>query len=207
MPGATRRAPRAGGRSDDASNSKSTRPRKRKAAGTIRRCIECEIAADRENEKEACGATAARSILPKRRGSVTQSLKRRAADFLRWHTVQPLENPARELLFQGIVQRDLARFGVVDDFYPIGGAASYALLYLLIRLLRENAVATIVELGSGESTRLIDRVKAPGTRHVCYENDAAWFERTAPRLRACDYRLRPLERFRLDGAEYDWYGK
>lgn len=149
---------------------------------------------------------AARSILPKRCGSMTQSLKRRAADFLRWHTVQPLENPARELLFQGIVQRDLARLGVVDDFYPIGGAASHALLYLLIRLLRENAVATIVELGSGESTRLIDRVKAPGTRHVCYENDAGWFERTAPRLRACDYRLRPLERFRLDGAEYDWYG-
>lgn len=140
------------------------------------------------------------------RAAMRRSLKRRAADFLRWHAVQPLANPARELLFQGIVQRDLARLGVVDDFYPIGGAASYALLYLVIRLLRENDVATIVELGSGESTRLVDRVKMPGTRHVCYEDDAGWYARTAKRLASCDYRLRPLAPVRSDGIECRWYG-
>jgi hypothetical protein len=133
-------------------------------------------------------------------------VRRLLADFLQWHSVQPVLNQARESLYQAIVQRDLARWGILDDFYPLGGAASYALLYLLVRLLRENRVTRIVELGSGESTRLIDRVKAPGTRHICYENDPDWFDRTKSRLVSCDYRLRPLRRFRLDAVEYDWYG-
>jgi len=135
-----------------------------------------------------------------------RALKRRLADFLQWHSVQPVLHQTRELMFQGIVQRDLARLHVIDDFYPLGGAASYALLYLLVRLLSEDRISTVIELGSGESTRLIDRVKTLGTRHVCYENDPVWFERTKSRLASCDYRLRSLQRFRLDSIEYEWYG-
>jgi hypothetical protein len=133
------------------------------------------------------------------------ALKRRLAGFLQWHAVEPLLNHSRELIFQAIVQRDLARLQVVDDFYPLGGAASYALLYLLIRLLRENEIGTIIELGSGESTRLIDRAKQPGTRHVCYEDDPDWHARTQPRLASCDYRLRSLRDFQLEGTAYRWY--
>ncbi|MFO1362583.1 MAG: hypothetical protein U1F45_08910 [Burkholderiales bacterium] len=50
-----------------------------------------------------------------------------------------------------LVDRDLAVNGVKNDFYPVGAAASYGLLYLLIRILRENEIGSIVEFGSGES--------------------------------------------------------
>lgn len=132
-------------------------------------------------------------------------LKNRVAGFLTWHVVNPVLRELREALFQGIVERDLRRLAVQADFYPVGGAACYSLLYLLIRILTENRIQSIVELGSGESTRLIDRIRAPDAQHVCYEHDASWHTRSAGRLDRCDFRLRPLVHQHVESIPCDWY--
>lgn len=134
------------------------------------------------------------------------SIKKRASSFLTWHCVNPLLRQSREVIYQQLVHRDLRRAGVDDDLYPVGAAAGYGLLYLLIRILRENPIRKIVELGSGESTRLIDRLKPKDASHICYEEDASWHAATKPRLTSCDYRLRHLTRYRIGGVDCEWYG-
>lgn len=134
-----------------------------------------------------------------------RALKTPVANFLRWHAVNPILRQQRELLFQSLVDRDLAVNGVKNDFYPVGAAASYGLLYLLIRILRENEIGSIVEFGSGESTRLIDALKKPGTYHVCYEDNPDWHEAVRARLASCDYRLRACRARTIEGKSCSWY--
>ena len=65
----------------------------------------------------------------------------------------------------------------------------------------------MVEFGSGQTTRLIDRIKTTGTHHVCYENSPDWHALLAPRLISCDYRLRPLQEATIDGQQVQWYSE
>lgn len=132
-------------------------------------------------------------------------LKRPISNFLKWHVVNPILRQERELLFQNLVSRDLASLGVQNNFYPIGAAASYGLLYLPMRILQENAIDSIVEFGSGESTRLIDAIKRPRTYHVCYEDNPSWHGSVGTRLGSCDYRLRALRDRTVEGRACSWY--
>src|SRR5918996_1268758 len=119
--------------------------------------------------------------------------------------VAPLRGLFTELIYQQIFERACADAGVRNTFYPVGPAANYTLLYLLFRVIRENRLETIVELGSGQSTILIDRIKPPGTRHVCYEDDPYWFDRVRHDLTDTDYRLRPLASVEIEGRGHKWY--
>lgn len=121
-----------------------------------------------------------------------QFLKQRLADFLAWHVTAPLRADLQEIVYQGLFSQQCINFGLRNDFYPVGAAAGYSLMYLLARILTELPVDSVVELGSGQSTLLVDRLKRPQTRHVCYENDPTWHAMLAPRLVGCDYRLREL---------------
>jgi hypothetical protein len=68
-----------------------------------------------------------------------------------------------EGVYQRLVQRDLAHLGIRDRFYPVGGAANYALLYILIRLAFEFSFENIVELGAGQSSLLLDALWKAGS--------------------------------------------
>jgi hypothetical protein len=131
--------------------------------------------------------------------------KGRLAGFMQWHVVAPLARLQRESVYQALVQRDLARRGIPDDFYPVGAAASYGLLYLLVRIMSENTVESIAELGSGESTRLLNALKRPGTYHVAHEEYRRWHEVLRSRVGTCDYRHRELEKTTVLGVECSWY--
>lgn len=61
--------------------------------------------------------------------------------------------------------------------YPVGGAAGPLLMYLLIRFLTEFPLQRILELGAGQSTRVLDAwSKASGGSLVSFEHDASWAE-------------------------------
>ena len=132
-------------------------------------------------------------------------LKQRFKDFVTNNVVGPLSRQNAEVIFQNIFDNQCRKASIQNDFYPVGAAAGYSLMYLLIRTLSECDIAEVVELGSGQSTLLIDRVKRPGTRHVCYENDSTWHGIVAPRLQTCDYRLRELTEQSIAGRECRWY--
>lgn len=111
----------------------------------------------------------------------------------------------RELAFQSIFDTQCRNRGIRNEFFAVGAAASYGLMYFLFRVLDEQEIHSVVEFGSGQTTLLIDRIKKTGTRHVCYEDDPAWHALYGPRLSSCDYRLRPLEEVDVDTKRVRWY--
>ena len=134
-----------------------------------------------------------------------RGLKRRLLDFVQWHILNQVEKLTNEQIFQQIFAQQCLNWNIRNDFYPLGGAAGYSLLYFLARLLTENHVESIVELGSGQSTILIDRLRADSARHVAYEDDPAWHAVTAARLSRCDFRLRPLQERTIEGISCRTY--
>ena len=134
-----------------------------------------------------------------------QAAKARLAGFLRWHVTNPVVGRQRDLAYQNIFDVQCRNRGVTNDFYAVGAAASYALMYFLFRVFDEHEIRSVVEFGSGQTTRLIDRIKKAGTYHVCYEHSAEWHALFAPRLIGCDYRLRPLEEVITEGRRVQWY--
>lgn len=85
---------------------------------------------------------------------------------------------ARELLYQNIVHRDLDRLGIELPLYPVRSAATYSYLYLLLRLVQETGPLRILELGSGLSTVLLDRLGDRfGLELISLEHDGDWVER------------------------------
>src|SRR5712692_2100944 len=133
------------------------------------------------------------------------ALKQKLRDFLRYNAVNPVNYVTSEVLYQGIFDNQCRNLGIKNDFYPVGVAASYSLMYLLCRIVSEHELATIVELGSGQTTLLLDRIKNAATRHICYEHNEFWYDHLKSRLQHCDYRLRRLVPGREDGIDYSWY--
>ena len=133
------------------------------------------------------------------------SLKLRLAGFLRWHVTNPIVGTQRELTFQNIFDNQCRAHGLVNDFYPVGAAANYGLMYLLFRVFDELEIKRVVEFGSGQTTLLIDRIKKDATSHVCYEHDPQWHALLAARLLRCDYRLRALEEATFGARRAYWY--
>jgi hypothetical protein len=134
-----------------------------------------------------------------------RTAKARLAGFLHWHVTGPVVAVQRELTYQNIFDVQCRNRGIKNDFYAVGGAASYGLLYLLFRTFDELEPGNVVEFGSGQTTLLIDRIKKSGTSHVCYEHSLEWHASIAPRLTNCDYRLRALEEVTIDGHRVSWY--
>lgn len=61
------------------------------------------------------------------------------------------------------------------SFSPRGGAASYSLLYLIYRILNEVHPEKILEIGMGQTTKMIAQYsKYYGKKHVVVESDIDW---------------------------------
>lgn len=84
----------------------------------------------------------------------------------------------REVVYQNIVHRDLARLGIDRSFHPVGAAANYSYLYILLRACTELPVGRVLELGCGQSTLLLDALaRQRGFDVVSLEHEAAWADR------------------------------
>ena len=97
---------------------------------------------------------------------------------------QVLTQPSMEPVYQRLVERDLQRVGITDDFYPVGAAASYSLLYLILRIALEIQPKSVLDIGAGQSSILWSRLSKAGAAHkvVTVENDAEWAAAIRPRL-------------------------
>jgi len=88
--------------------------------------------------------------------------------------------PEREVIYQNIVDRDLSTLSIPNNFYPLNAAANYGLLYLILRSAQELDIQSIVELGAGQSSLLIDALRKRGTitgSALTIEHDEEWAAR------------------------------
>jgi hypothetical protein len=132
----------------------------------------------------------------------TTFLKKRLLDLYRNNVLPRIEALHAEQIYQGIFTQQCRAHAIDDVFYPVGAAASYSLLYLLTRALTELPVKTVVELGSGQTTVLIDRLLRDGSTHVAYEQDAMWAERINGRIQRARVLHSPLAPLTHDGVSF-----
>jgi hypothetical protein len=132
-------------------------------------------------------------------------IKRRLLDLYR-HNVEPrIEALHAEQIYQGIFAQQCARRGLTEVFHPVGAAASYSLMYFLTRVLTELPVERIVELGSGESTVLIDRLRGPDSSHVAWDQSDFWVRSVAARAPRCEVRHGAIVDKQFEGVTYGGY--
>lgn len=125
-------------------------------------------------------------------------LKNRIIQFIQFNFQPRIEALHSEAIFQGLFNQQCLNYGIRNDFYPVGAAATYSLMYLLVRIIKELPIEKVVELGSGQSTVLIDRLKEKSCSHTAYENNSMWANVLRGRLSSCDYR----ERFLVPKLDY-----
>jgi hypothetical protein len=116
--------------------------------------------------------------------------------------------PALEVVYARLFQRELARLGEEDRFFPVGGAANYSLLYLILRIATELHPVSVLDIGAGQSTLLWSMLREKGlvSDVLTLEHDAAWGARIGAQV-AHDVTVAPLKRMSVDGRSvmtYDW---
>lgn len=92
--------------------------------------------------------------------------------------------------------------------YPVGGAAGPLLLYLLIRILDEMPVKNILELGAGQSTRLLDAWAQENQGHVVtFEHDKLWADTVSSSINQNSTQVLhlPLVEMDTDRGKVNWY--
>lgn len=112
-----------------------------------------------------------------------------------------------EAVYQNLVQRDLKALGIQDDFYPVAGAASYSLFYLLIRIAKELPIKSVLELGAGETTRLLQALANHGVltaKCITLEHNREWAARVSQSVSHEIITTRLVERT-MDGIIYQGY--
>jgi predicted O-methyltransferase YrrM len=95
---------------------------------------------------------------------------------------QSRTNPELEIVYRDLFMRDIAKVGMEDVYYPVGHAANYSLLYLVMRCVRELKIHEVLELGAGQTTILLDQAKralAAEYRVRTIEHDPLWAEKMA----------------------------
>lgn len=107
-----------------------------------------------------------------------------------------------------MARAEAAASWIPAPLYPTGGAAGPLLLYILIRTLNESEIDHVLDLGAGQTTRVVNAWAARGNGHlVTFEQDPVW----ATSLRAEVDRQHtrvlhlPLEEFSLNGTTLQWY--
>jgi hypothetical protein len=90
------------------------------------------------------------------------------------------ELPLSELYHLELFNAAVARSGIaVPPLFPVGNAANAGLLYVLFRLAWEFSGLSVLELGAGQSSLLLDALRRAGrvARVLTLEHDAGWAAR------------------------------
>lgn len=121
---------------------------------------------------------------------------------------QALTLPSMEPVYQRLVERDLERVGIADEFYPVGAAANYGLLYLVLRIALEIHPKSVLDIGAGQSSVLWSKLSRSGLAHkvVTVEDSSEWAAAMRPRLETT-LLLSPLTTQEVSGRTiqtYNW---
>jgi hypothetical protein len=116
-------------------------------------------------------------------------------------------NPSMEIVYRELFLRELRRMEIDDEYYPVGSAASHGFLYFLARTLRTLPVNRILELGAGQTTLLIDRVRRKlglDCEVETIEHDEQW---AAEHQSSVQHRVTcaPLSSRTVEGHRIDYY--
>lgn len=116
--------------------------------------------------------------------------------------------PALEIIYRDLFVRELAKLGEEDRFFPVGGAANYSLLYLILRVGMELEPRSVLDIGAGQSTMLWSLLLRHGLvgEVLTLEHDADWGARMAAQV-AHPVLVTPLREAQVNGRAvqtYDW---
>ncbi|UWU91386.1 hypothetical protein [Bradyrhizobium sp. CB1015] len=115
--------------------------------------------------------------------------------------------PAQEPVYQNIFDRDIQALGLTNDFYAVGAAANYSLLYVLLRAVRHFSFQQIVELGGGQSTLLLNQIvqaKLSSANVLTIESDRRWRDLLQSKV-SHEVRLIELSQQQYDGFSFSGY--
>ena len=135
---------------------------------------------------------------------VAQRVRQAASKFSKGHLARV---PGMEPVYQRLFERDMARLGVADVFYPVGSAANYGLMYLLARTVLELGPASVLELGGGQTTLFWNACRAAGNGPasvVTVEHDGDWQRLLSSRV-CHEVRHVPLAQGRDGGVSFEGY--
>lgn len=116
--------------------------------------------------------------------------------------------PGLEGSYRHLFLRELARLGEDDVYFPVGGAANYSLLYLILRIAVKLKPASVLDVGCGQTSLLWDRMLHLGHagRVTTLENDPDWAAEIGGRIShpVVVSELRPLAIAGWSVDTYDW---
>jgi len=103
--------------------------------------------------------------------------------------------------------RELRAIGLEDVYHPVKGAANYSLLYVVIRIVRELGPKSILELGAGETTRLLSALIDKGLTHNVdtIEGSEYWANRISNAATNVNVIHAPLSERRFEGLSFVGY--
>ncbi|MET4278999.1 MULTISPECIES: hypothetical protein [unclassified Bradyrhizobium] len=88
-----------------------------------------------------------------------------------------------ETVYQHIFERDVLSINADGvRFYPVGSAANYGLLYVLLRAALDYPIKEVLELGAGQTSILFDLLVRRGvlkSRIRTLEHDQGWADRVS----------------------------
>jgi len=112
-----------------------------------------------------------------------------------------------EVIYRDLFLRELKVIGIEDDFYPVGASGNHGLLYLITRCLRNLPIQHVCELGTGQSTLLISRIKTAlhsNFEATSIEHDIAWVRELSPHI--CHKIVHaPLKPRAIQGHQIEYY--
>ena len=116
--------------------------------------------------------------------------------------------PALESIYRDLFLRELGRLGEEDRFFPVGGAANYSLLYLILRIGSEFRPTCVLDIGAGQSTLLWSMLHRHGLVGdvLTLEHDADWGARIGAQV-GHRVLVTPLQQTSVAGRStmtYDW---
>jgi hypothetical protein len=118
----------------------------------------------------------------------------------------PQTKPELEAVYQHIFERDLEQIGAKNEFYPVGNAANYSLLYFIIRVMRELKPSSVLELGAGQTSLLFNEMTRCGiiTANVStIEHDPIWADHVSSRV---SHEVRVVNLRRYDDGRLSYHG-
>jgi hypothetical protein len=110
-----------------------------------------------------------------------QFVKARLRGLLQWVGAVAGKVPNSELLYADAFRGAAAALGVaLPPLYPLGAAANYSLLYVVLRAMTETPASRVLDIGVGQTTKLLDSIaKVRPIDVVSIESDRDWATRIA----------------------------
>ena len=118
----------------------------------------------------------------------------------------PQTRPELEAVYQNIFERDLAQVGAKNEFYPVGNAANYSLLYFILRVMRELKPTFVLELGAGQTSLLFNEMARCGLISAnvsTIEHDPNWADHVSSRV---SHEVRVVNLRRYDDGRLSYHG-